>query len=181
MSPASYKHWGKEEVRLHPVGTGPFKLARWEQNQIIVLEKNPHYFKPGLPYLDRIELRIMKEGVTRVDRAADGGSRLRQRVPREHVERLARDPQLQVFKGEDTQRTQCYFNLRNRLSRMSGCGRRCWGMASTDRPSPRRRSWGWPSPYGVSCRPGARDHIDFGEQFAYDPRQGQGPAEGSGV
>ena len=48
MSPASYKQWGKDDVRLHPVGTGPFKLARWEQNQVIVLEKNPHYFKPGL-------------------------------------------------------------------------------------------------------------------------------------
>ena len=31
-----------------------------------MLEKNPHYFKPGLPYLDRVELRIMKDGVTRV-------------------------------------------------------------------------------------------------------------------
>ncbi len=48
MSPAAYKQWGREEVRLHPVGTGPFKLARWEQNQVIVLEKNPHYYKPGL-------------------------------------------------------------------------------------------------------------------------------------
>jgi ABC-type transport system substrate-binding protein len=28
MSPAAYKRWGKEEVRLHPVGTGPFTLAR---------------------------------------------------------------------------------------------------------------------------------------------------------
>lgn len=62
MSPTSYKQWGKDEVRLHPVGTGPFTLARWDQNQRIVLEKNRHYFKPGLPYLDRIELRIMKEG-----------------------------------------------------------------------------------------------------------------------
>jgi hypothetical protein len=66
MSPTSYQQWGKEEVRLHPVGTGPFKLAKWEPNQVIVLEKNPHYFKPGLPYLDCLELRIMKERVTRV-------------------------------------------------------------------------------------------------------------------
>ena len=66
MSPASYKRWGKDEVRLHPDGTGPFKLGKWEQNRIVVLEKNPHYFKPGLPYLDRVELQIIKEGVTRV-------------------------------------------------------------------------------------------------------------------
>jgi peptide/nickel transport system substrate-binding protein len=77
MSPASYQRWGREEVRRHPVGTGPFKLAKWEQNQIIVLEKNPHYFKPGLPYLDRIEFRIMKEGVTRAT-ALRGGGGLRQ-------------------------------------------------------------------------------------------------------
>lgn len=28
VSLAAYEKWGKEELRLHPVGTGPFKLAR---------------------------------------------------------------------------------------------------------------------------------------------------------
>jgi Bacterial extracellular solute-binding proteins, family 5 Middle len=40
-----------QDVRLRRI-----LLARCDQNQIIVLEKNPHYFKSGLPYLDRIEL-----------------------------------------------------------------------------------------------------------------------------
>ena len=62
MSPAAFKKWGKEEIRLHPVGTGPFKLAKWEQNQIIVLEKNPHYFKPGLPISTASSLRSSKKG-----------------------------------------------------------------------------------------------------------------------
>ena len=117
MSPAAFNKWGKEEIRLHPVGTGPFKLAKWEQNQIIVLEKNPHYFKPGLPYLDRIELRVMKEGVTRVTALRAGEVDFANYVPREHVERLAKDQKMQVFKGKDTQRTQSYFNLRNPLFR----------------------------------------------------------------
>jgi peptide/nickel transport system substrate-binding protein len=94
MSPASYKQWGREDVRLYPVGTGPFKLAKWEQNQVIVLEKNPHYFKPGLPYLDRFELRIMKDGVTRMTALRAGEVDFANLVPREHVERLTRDPQL---------------------------------------------------------------------------------------
>ena len=58
----SYKTHGKKDVALHPAGTGPFTLAKWEQNNVIVLEKNPNYFKPGLPYLDRLEFKIMKEG-----------------------------------------------------------------------------------------------------------------------
>jgi ABC-type transport system substrate-binding protein len=49
MSPASYKQWGKDDVRMHPVGTGPFKLARWEQNQVIVLEKNPQLLQARAP------------------------------------------------------------------------------------------------------------------------------------
>ena len=64
-APSTYKTWGRKDAHLHPIGTGPFKLARWEQNQIIVPEKNPDYFKKGLPYLDRIELKIMKDGITR--------------------------------------------------------------------------------------------------------------------
>ena len=110
MSPASYKQWGKEDVRLHPVGTGPFKLARWEQNQIIVLEKNPHYFKPGLPYLDRVELRIMKEGVTRVTALRAGEVDFANAIPREHVDRLTRDGKIQLLKGRATQRISTQFN-----------------------------------------------------------------------
>jgi len=102
MSPASYKRWGKDEVRLHPDGTGPFKLGKWEQNCIVVLEKNPHYFKPGLPYLDRVELQIMKEGVTRVTALRAGEVDFANYIPREHVERLTKDAKLQVLKGKDT-------------------------------------------------------------------------------
>src|SRR5688572_19108495 len=100
MSPAAFKKWGKEEIRLHPVGTGPFKLVKWEQNQVIVLEKNPHYFKPGLPYLERIELRVMKEGVTRVTALRAGEVDFANAVPREHVERLNRDSQIRLLRGK---------------------------------------------------------------------------------
>src|SRR4029453_3013795 len=110
--PASYKQWGKDDVRMHPVGTGPFKLARWEQNQVIVLEKNPNYFKPGLPHLDRVDLRIMKEGVTRVTALRTGEVDFANWIPSEYIERLTKDPQLQVIRGRDAQRAQCYFNLR---------------------------------------------------------------------
>ena len=40
----------------HPVGTGPFRLAMWEEDRI-VLEANRDYFK-GRPYLDRVVYRI---------------------------------------------------------------------------------------------------------------------------
>src|SRR5919108_2079381 len=44
-APSTYKTWGRQDAHLHPTGTGPFKLARWAPNQLIVLEKNPTYFQ----------------------------------------------------------------------------------------------------------------------------------------
>ena len=39
-SPTAYEKVGKADAPQHPVGTGPFKLAKWEQNILIVPEKN---------------------------------------------------------------------------------------------------------------------------------------------
>ena len=42
-----------------PVGTGPFKFARWEPNQEIVLEANDQYYE-GRPFLDAIVFKIAR-------------------------------------------------------------------------------------------------------------------------
>jgi len=43
------------EVAGHPVGTGPFVLQAWQKNtDTAVFVRNPRYFRPGLPYLDRV-------------------------------------------------------------------------------------------------------------------------------
>src|SRR5207302_2412521 len=34
-SPNTYKTWGRKDAHMHPAGTGPFKLVRWEPNQLI--------------------------------------------------------------------------------------------------------------------------------------------------
>ena len=43
------------------VGTGAFKLAQWEADNILVLEKNEDFWMPGLPYLDGIEFRTIPD------------------------------------------------------------------------------------------------------------------------
>src|SRR6266702_4141326 len=39
-------------------GTGPFKLASYEPDRRIVVERNPAYYDPARPYLDRVELLV---------------------------------------------------------------------------------------------------------------------------
>lgn len=44
----------------NPVGTGPYKLAEWDEGQAIVLEKNEEYFK-GEPNIDEIIFKIVTD------------------------------------------------------------------------------------------------------------------------
>jgi ABC-type transport system substrate-binding protein len=101
ISPTAYQRWGKD-FGLHPVGTGPFRLGKWEQNQVIVLEKNPDYFKPALPSLDGVELKIMKDGVTRVTALRAGEVDCVNWVPREHAKRLEQDAKIRLWRGPET-------------------------------------------------------------------------------
>ena len=171
MSPASFKKWGKEEIRLHPVGTGPFKFADGTKTRSSSSREIPHYFKPGLPYLDRIELRVMKEGVTRVTALRAGEVDFANYVPREHVERLTRDPQIQVLRGKDTQRVQSYFNLRNPLFQDVRVRHAVLGYGLDRQAIAKTALLGQAQPLWSFVPPGGRDHIDFGEQYPYNPEK----------
>jgi peptide/nickel transport system substrate-binding protein len=49
---------GDEDFARHPVGTGAFVLADWTYGQRMRLERNPQYFRAGLPRLDGVEVTI---------------------------------------------------------------------------------------------------------------------------
>lgn len=53
-------------ANLEPVGTGPFRFVSYEPDAEIRFEKNPDYFKEGLPYLDEVVQRIIPEAGTAV-------------------------------------------------------------------------------------------------------------------
>jgi len=59
-------HVSPQQMRLHPIGTGPFKFAEFRPNETIKVVRNPDYWKPGRPYLDGIEYTIIKDVSTRL-------------------------------------------------------------------------------------------------------------------
>ena len=48
-----------------PVGTGPFKLDSYSVTEI-KMSRNPNYFRPGLPYLDGMTIRVIPDQGTQV-------------------------------------------------------------------------------------------------------------------
>jgi len=54
------------DFRSHPIGTGPFKLKRWEENIKLVFRKNNHYFEKdetgkSLPYLEAVAITFLPD------------------------------------------------------------------------------------------------------------------------
>lgn len=50
-----------EELKRNPIGAGPFRFVSWTPNETIVLERNPDYWEPGKPYLDRLVFRVLPD------------------------------------------------------------------------------------------------------------------------
>jgi peptide/nickel transport system substrate-binding protein len=65
-SPVYPCHVTPAQMRVHPIGTGPFRFVEMKQNESIKLVKNPDYWKKGMPYLDGIEFPIIPNRSTAV-------------------------------------------------------------------------------------------------------------------
>jgi peptide/nickel transport system substrate-binding protein len=48
------------------VGTGPYTLDSYRPNIGMTLVRNPNYFLPGLPYIDRIEMTVDEDNASRM-------------------------------------------------------------------------------------------------------------------
>lgn len=70
-SPAAMRKYGKD-FGTHPVGTGPFVFKEWIQGNSLTVEKNPHYWEPGKPYLDRIVLSDTSNPIVAMQRLRTG-------------------------------------------------------------------------------------------------------------
>ncbi|YCO56658.1 ABC transporter substrate-binding protein [Psychroserpens sp. MEBiC05023] len=56
----------QSDFRSNPIGTGPFKFKRWEENLKLVFRKNNHYFENDangnpLPYLEAVAITFLPD------------------------------------------------------------------------------------------------------------------------
>lgn len=68
----------KLNVNSQAIGTGPYKLVEFVPNDRVVLTRNPDFWRPGLPYLDDITLKVLPDEQSRLaalrSGAVDGGT-----------------------------------------------------------------------------------------------------------
>lgn len=67
--------WGRD-FRTHPCGTGPFMFNMWDEGNILILHKNPHYWEyekgQQLPYVDAVTIGFANSKATEFFRFLQG-------------------------------------------------------------------------------------------------------------
>ena len=81
------------EIRIHPVGTGPFYLKINRENQVTFLARNPNYWKKDeygnqLPYLDALRISYIKEKKNELLEFSKGNSDLVYKFPLEMIDEM---------------------------------------------------------------------------------------------
>ncbi len=94
-SPAALQKWGLD-YGLHPVGTGPFKLADYSRDNQTVLEKNPDYWVAGKPLLERVVLRSIPTDSTRLATLRSDGVQIAEALPLQDIRRLRESKEIVV-------------------------------------------------------------------------------------
>jgi peptide/nickel transport system substrate-binding protein len=79
-----------DTLTTHPIGTGPYKFVEYKPGDEMVLERNPDYFLPGVPSIERLVMRVMPEYTTSVAALESGAIDVVFDLPPEQVDKLAR-------------------------------------------------------------------------------------------
>lgn len=111
------EHYG-DQVRWHPVGTGPFRVKSYERDVVIVLERNASYWGRDddgaeLPYLDALRCTFRPDKNEELDAFVEGRLSIVYELPVERIE-VTRDPR---FVAQSTPSLSIqFFGLNQRLS-----------------------------------------------------------------
>src|SRR5438552_1936672 len=107
ISPAVTQKYTPEERRAGKpealVGCGPFKLVEWVKGTHLVMDRFDKYFESGVPYLDRVVIRTIKDPVTQLAAFKAGEIDFIADLSADHVDTIrGQNPRAQIMTGKET-------------------------------------------------------------------------------
>ncbi len=88
------------DPKLHPVGTGPYYMKQWVQNDHVTLARWNKYFKPGRPYLDQVTVQAIGDDTVRLTGLQTGQTNWIQQVPAQQYNSLLSSSQVASSPGK---------------------------------------------------------------------------------
>jgi ABC-type transport system substrate-binding protein len=105
---------GGDGGATHPVGTGPFKFVSWVPGGQLVVQRNPHYWRTGYPYLDGIVFKILTDVTVRTQALLAGEENAIESQDPLQISILAKDAQagkIQFYTDQGLQQMESFQAL----------------------------------------------------------------------
>ena len=101
------------EISQAPIGSGPFRFVRAEQDEEVVLERNHDYWGEK-PHLESVRFAVVPDATTRALELRKGSADIAiNSLTSDMVLALERQPDLEVLRGPGTVLSYLSFNLRD--------------------------------------------------------------------
>ncbi|MFC1491101.1 ABC transporter substrate-binding protein [Nitrospinota bacterium] len=108
VPPKYYKSKKLKYLARHPVGSGPYRLKSWKKGVGMVYEANPNYWKPGVPRIKHVVMKVIPEPTTRVSALAAGDVDLIDAIPPQLIKLVKGNPKLEVIAGPSPRTCMLY-------------------------------------------------------------------------
>jgi peptide/nickel transport system substrate-binding protein len=95
--PASVAKQPKDWLANNAIGTGPWMLKDWKPDSKLSLVKNPNYWKPGLPYMDGVDIVIIPDETSVIAALRTGDVQHAQILDLTNMPLLRTSPDLVVY------------------------------------------------------------------------------------
>jgi peptide/nickel transport system substrate-binding protein len=93
---AQWRHNG-DWFRQHLVVDGPFTIASWQPQQQIILQRNDKYYEKGLPYLDRVVMRQIRDQASGMTQLLSGELDFLPQIAPTDAPRVKASPRLELI------------------------------------------------------------------------------------
>ncbi|MBI3329176.1 MAG: ABC transporter substrate-binding protein, partial [Nitrospinae bacterium] len=167
-SPTAIKKHGADWVR-HPVGTGPFIFKEWKPGDRVLIERNPNYFKKGLPYLDSVEFRIMRDPLATITALRTGAIDFVTRVSVRNIPIVEKVPGIVLRTGADRAPVIALVNMRHKPFDDLRVRKAIAGYGINREEIARVVYLGKTKPLVSIIPEGVQDYLDLNELYPYDP------------
>jgi len=160
----------EEDLRNHPVGTGPFRFVEWVPDSHIKLKRFDDYFLKGQPYLDEVVFKVMPDPAAKLAALKAGEVDVVDQVPPQEVEGLRGDPALKLIQAPvNGIYIMALNNAREPFSKKEV--RQAITYAVDKKGLINAAQWGQGTPIGSHMPPVSPFYVDLTDRYPYDPEK----------
>jgi peptide/nickel transport system substrate-binding protein len=162
---------GYENMKSHPIGTGPFKFVKWVRGDHVEMTRFEGYWNPELPYLDKVIFKFIGDASAQIAALKAGDIDVIGYIAApESAMEMSKDKRFKVFAGTTT--GEVIMSTNNKAKPFDNkLVRQAMACAIDRQAVVDLVMFGYGTPIGSHWSPSTPYYVDLTGKFAYNPER----------